>query len=49
MLTRRCSEQRFFLRPDDETNNAFICCLALNWQWLWQQPPFVLHSKTSPN
>jgi hypothetical protein len=29
MLTRRCSERRFFLRPDDETNNAFIYCLAL--------------------
>jgi putative transposase len=29
MVTRRCSERRFFLRPDDETNNAFIYCLAL--------------------
>jgi putative transposase len=29
MLTRRCSERRFFLRPDDETNNAFTYCLAL--------------------
>jgi hypothetical protein len=29
MITRRCSERRFFLRPDDETNNAFIYCLAL--------------------
>ncbi len=29
MITRRCSERRFFLRPDGETNNAFIYCLAL--------------------
>ena len=24
MITRRCSERRFFLRPDAATNNAFI-------------------------
>jgi REP element-mobilizing transposase RayT len=29
MITRRCSERRFFMRPDKETNNAFIYCLAL--------------------
>jgi hypothetical protein len=29
MITRRCSERRFFLRPDDETNNSFVYCLAL--------------------
>ncbi len=29
MVTRRCSERRFFLRPDEGTNNAFIYCLAL--------------------
>src|SRR3954463_8911379 len=29
MVTRRCSERRFFLRPDPETNNAFIYCLAV--------------------
>ena len=29
MITRRCSERRFFLRPDQETNNAFIYCLAV--------------------
>jgi putative transposase len=29
LITRRCSERRFFLRPDPETNNAFIYCLAL--------------------
>jgi hypothetical protein len=29
MITRRCSERRFFLRPDAVTNNAFIYCLAL--------------------
>jgi hypothetical protein len=29
MVTRRCSERRFFLRPDYETNNAFTYCLAM--------------------
>src|SRR5882672_6556783 len=29
MITRRCSERRFFMRPDDRTNNAFIYCLGL--------------------
>ncbi|HET6147031.1 MAG TPA: hypothetical protein VFH68_05825 [Polyangia bacterium] len=29
MITRRCSERRFFLRPDHQTNNAFIYCLAV--------------------
>ena len=29
MVTRRCSERRFFLRPDAATNNAFIYCLAV--------------------
>lgn len=29
MITRRCSERRFFLRPDRRTNNAFIYCLAV--------------------
>ncbi len=29
MVTRRCSERRLFLRPDDDVNNAFIYCLAL--------------------
>jgi REP element-mobilizing transposase RayT len=29
MVTRRCSERRFFLRPDTDTNNAFIYCLVL--------------------
>jgi putative transposase len=29
MISRRCSERRFFLRPDRDTNNAFIYCLAL--------------------
>jgi putative transposase len=29
MITRRCSERRFFMRPDSETTNAFIYCLAL--------------------
>lgn len=29
MITRRCSERRFFLRPDRETNNAFVYCLVV--------------------
>jgi hypothetical protein len=29
MITRRCSERRFFLRPDEETNQTFLYCLAL--------------------
>jgi REP element-mobilizing transposase RayT len=29
MITRRCSERRFLLRPDHETNNAFIYCLVV--------------------
>lgn len=29
MSTRRCSERRFFLKPDYETDNAYICCLVL--------------------
>jgi putative transposase len=28
MATRRCTQRQFLLRPDDETNNAFIYCLA---------------------
>jgi REP element-mobilizing transposase RayT len=28
MITRRCTQRQFLLRPDDETNNAFIYCLA---------------------
>jgi putative transposase len=27
MLTRRCSERRFLLRPDSATNNAYLYCL----------------------
>jgi hypothetical protein len=29
MITRRCSERRFFMRPDRETTNAFVYCLAV--------------------
>ncbi len=29
MVTRRCSERRYFLRPDAKSNNAFIYCLAV--------------------
>ena len=27
-LTRRCTQRQFLLRPDKETNNAFVYCLA---------------------
>jgi putative transposase len=39
MFTRRCSERRFFLRPDSTTNNAFWYCLA----WAAQTHRIVLH------
>ena len=26
MTTRRCAERMFFMRPDDEINNAFLYC-----------------------
>ena len=28
MITRRCTQRQFLLRPDDQTNNAFLYCLA---------------------
>ena len=28
MVTRRCTQRQLLLRPDPETNNAFIYCLA---------------------
>ncbi len=28
MLSRRCTQRQFLLRPDEETNNAFVYCLA---------------------
>ena len=28
MITRGCTQQQFLLRPDDETNNAFVYCLT---------------------
>ena len=27
LITRRCSQRQFFLRPDETTNNAFVYCL----------------------
>lgn len=27
-ITRSCTQRQFLLRPDDETNNAFVYCLA---------------------
>ena len=29
MVTRRCTQRQFLLRPDAETNNAFLYCLAV--------------------
>jgi hypothetical protein len=29
MVTRRCTQRQFLLRPDDESNNAFLYCLAV--------------------
>jgi putative transposase len=29
MITRRCTQRQFLMRPDRETNNAFIYCLAM--------------------
>jgi hypothetical protein len=40
MFTRRCSERRFFLRPDRETTNAFWYCLG----WAAQKHGMVLHA-----
>src|SRR5262245_16668141 len=28
LVTRRCTQRQFLLRPDDATNNAFVYCLA---------------------
>ena len=28
LVTRRCTQREFLLRPDDETNQAFVYCLA---------------------
>jgi putative transposase len=28
LVTRRCTQRQFLLRPDDQTNNAFIYCLG---------------------
>jgi hypothetical protein len=40
MFTRRCSERRFFLRPDPDTTNAFWYCLG----WAAQKHGQVLHA-----
>src|SRR5262245_43907358 len=29
MVTRRCTQRQFLLRPDRDTNNAFLYCLAV--------------------
>jgi len=28
LITRRCTQRQYLLRPDDETNNAFVYCLG---------------------
>src|SRR4051812_46484033 len=28
MITRRCTQRQLLMRPDRETNNAFVYCLA---------------------
>ena len=30
LVTRRCSERRFLMRPDDQTTRAFLYCLAVS-------------------
>jgi putative transposase len=40
MFTRRCSERRFFLRPETEVTNAFWYCLG----WAAQKHVQVLHA-----
>src|SRR5512144_2662837 len=30
LITRRCTQRQFLLRPDDATTNAFIYCLAVS-------------------
>ena len=40
MHTRRCSERRFFLRPDPVTNNTYWYCLG----WAAQKHGIVLHA-----
>ena len=44
IFTRRCSERRFFLRPDSMTNNTFWYCLG----WTAQTKGIVLHVAMSP-
>ena len=29
MITRRCTQRQFLMRPDEKTNNAYIYCLAV--------------------
>lgn len=40
MFTRRCSERRFFLRPDRETTNAFWYCLG----WAAEKHGMIIHA-----
>jgi len=45
MITRRCTQRQFLLRPDRETTNASIYCLALAAQrTAMHVPAFLAHS-----
>jgi len=41
MITRRCTQRQFLLRPDPATNNAFIYCLAVAAQRAGVLPIFT--------
>jgi putative transposase len=46
MVTRRCTQRQFLLRPDRETNNAFVYCLAVAAE---RYPVDVLDFMQMPN
>jgi hypothetical protein len=41
MITRRCTQRQFLMRPDRETNNAFIYRLAVAAQRCWVRVLFT--------
>ena len=46
LLTRRCTQRQFLLRPDPDTNNAFTYCLAVAAQkYDIDVPPVGLSSR----
>ena len=32
MVTRRCTQRQYLLRPDPDTNNAFLYCIIVSAQ-----------------